>query len=74
MSQYKCKLVPIDRLPVGPIGVVEPLCNNCKTKDCSNPIEPVNITVFGKNVSWRIYKKHASASIVIQCAGHSTDF
>jgi len=73
MSLYKCKLIPIDRLLVGPTGVITPLCNDCQTKDCSNPIEPVSFTVFGKKVSWRIYKKYASASIVVQCAGHSRD-
>lgn len=73
MSQYKCKLVSIDRLPVGPIGVFEPLCNKCETKDCSNPIEPVKISVFGKQVNWRVYKKGALASIVVQCAGYSNE-
>lgn len=73
MSQYKCKLVPLDRLPVGPVGVVKPLCNNCETKDCTNPIEPVNISVFGSQYNWRIYKKHTVASVVVQCVGYSRD-
>jgi len=73
MSQYKCKLVPIDRLPVGPTGVFSPLCNTCETKDCSNPIEPVKISVFGSQVDWRIYKKASTASIVVQCSGYSKD-
>lgn len=73
MSQYKCKLVPVERLPVGPVGVVEPLCNNCETKDCSNPILPVQINVFGRQVQWKVYKKNYGASIVVQCAGYSKD-
>jgi hypothetical protein len=73
MSIYKCKLVPLDRLPVGPVGVVCPLCNDCETRDCTNPIEPVKITVFGRQVNWKIYKKSHIASIVVQCAGYSKD-
>ena len=73
MSQYKCKLFPIDRLPVGPMGVVPPLCNSCETKDCSNPIEPVKISVFGKQADWRVYKKGVLSSIVVQCAGYSNN-
>lgn len=73
MSQYKCKLIPIDRLPVGPTGVFEPLCNTCETKDCSNPIEPLKISVFGKQVIWRVHKKGVLSSIVVQCAGYSKD-
>ncbi len=73
MSNYKCKLIPIDRLPVGPVGVFSPLCNTCETKDCSNPIEPAKISIFGVQVDWRIYKKHNVSSIVVQCAGHSKE-
>jgi hypothetical protein len=73
MSLYKCKLVPLDKLPVGPIGVVSPLCNDCETRDCTNPIEPVKVTVFGRQLDWRIYKKSHISSVVVQCAGYSKD-
>lgn len=73
MSQYKCKLVPLNSLPVGPTGVFQPLCNTCETKDCLNPIEPVMITLFGKQVQWKIYKKSVNSSIVISCTGYSKD-
>jgi hypothetical protein len=71
MSIYKCKLIPIDRLPVGPMGPISPLCNSCETRDCSNPIEPVAITVFGSKTTWKVYKKKNAASIVAQCEGYS---
>lgn len=72
MNQYKCKLFSLDKLPVGPMGVVEPLCNSCNTKDCSNPIEPTKITVFGRVVEWRIYKRQSNTpASVIQCDGYS---
>lgn len=73
MSNYKCKLIPIERLPVGPIGVFSPLCNDCETRDCSNPIEPVKIMIFGKQVEWKVYKRHTNTSIVVNCAGYSKD-
>lgn len=71
MGSYKCKLVPLERLLVGPVGVMQPLCNNCETRDCENPIQPTQVTVFGKNVTWRIYKKASNASIVVHCEGYS---
>lgn len=71
MNNYKCKLIPLDRLPIGPMGPIVPLCNNCETKDCSNPIEPVSVTVFGSKVNWKVYKKKGGTSIVAQCEGYS---
>ena len=73
MGSYKCKLVPLDKLLVGPIGVMKPLCNNCETMDCENPIQPQIVTVLGKNTEWKIYKKHTAASAVVSCAGYSND-
>lgn len=71
MGQYKTKLYPLEKLLVGPMGVIEPLCNSCTTRDCDNPIQPMNVTVFGKNINWKIYRKANVASIVISCTGYS---
>lgn len=74
MSTYKVKLFPLDKLPVGPMGVVEPLCNSCQTKDCSNPIEPTTLTIFGKQQQWKVYRKNINnPSIVLQCVGYTKD-
>jgi hypothetical protein len=70
MSLYKCRLVRVDHTPVGPGGLVSPLCNECETKDCSNPIELVKISIFGKTLDWKVYKKN-NISIVVQCEGYS---
>lgn len=71
MGQYKAKTVSLDKLIVGPLGVVEPLCNSCSTRDCDNPIQPMSVTVFGKKVNWKIYKKAANAAVVVACTGYS---
>ena len=71
MSAYKCKLVPLERLVVGPKGVIESLCNSCETRDCDNPIQPTKMTIFGKPVNWRVFKKSHTLSMVIQCEGYS---
>lgn len=73
MSAYKCKLVPMERLLVGPLGTMQPLCNNCQTRDCDNPIKPMQVTVFGRNVQWKVHVKGSKASMVIQCEGYSQE-
>jgi len=74
MSQYKVKLISLDKLPVGPMGVAQPLCNTCVTKDCSNPIEPMQVSIFGVMRDWKVYKKSASnTSMVVHCVGYNRD-
>jgi hypothetical protein len=74
MSIYKCKTVPPDRLIVTHNGVYEPLCNSCGTKDCTNPIEYVQISIMGETKKWRLYRKaNSNPSIVINCNGYSKE-
>jgi hypothetical protein len=73
MSIYKCKLMPMEKLLVGPIGVMEPLCNNCQNRDCENPIQPMQVTVFGRMTTWKVYAKGSKTSMVLQCEGYSPD-
>jgi hypothetical protein len=63
----------MERLLVGPTGAMQPLCNNCQTRDCDNPIRPMQVTVFGQKTSWKIYAKANKASMVVQCEGYSQE-
>jgi hypothetical protein len=74
MGQYKVKTISLEKLLVGPMGVIEPLCNTCVTRDCDNPIQPMPVTVFGKTVNWKIFRKSNLASTVVSCTGYSRDY
>lgn len=67
---YNCQKLPIDRLPVLAIGLPEPLCNSCITKDCDNPIEPIQVSVFGIIKVQRVYNVNGKPSYVLECDGY----
>ncbi|KKL46026.1 hypothetical protein LCGC14_2349730 [marine sediment metagenome] len=50
-------------------GLVEALCNNCETIDCTNPIERKKISIVGIIKECRVYSRGAEASFVIKCEG-----
>lgn len=51
-------------------GVIEPACNNCKTSDCENPIEKVNVSIFGENKKYRCFVSGSNISMVVSCEGY----
>lgn len=69
MAHYKVKLQSMAKLPVGPGGVMGPLCDICVNKECSNPVDLVNITVFGIEKKIRLHKSGSSFMAVINCDG-----
>lgn len=70
MNRYQVKLGSIARLPVSPAGVQRPLCDSCCNKDCGNPIEFVQMSVFGLTEPTRLYKTGGSYMPVIRCEGY----
>jgi len=73
MSRYKTKHIPLDKLPVSVNGVAEPLCESCANRDCSNPIRPCKISVFGITKVRKCYVSNQAPSFVIQCEGFIPD-
>jgi len=69
MSRYKAKHIPLDKLPVSINGVAEPLCESCANRDCSNPIRPCKVSVFGVTKVRKCYVSNNSPSFVVQCEG-----
>jgi hypothetical protein len=67
---YNCKLIGISNLTVTPVGFVMPLCNSCKTKDCTNPIEIMKISVLGVIKEVRLYNRGLEPKIVVDCEGY----
>lgn len=68
--EYQCKMIDVSRLNIGPQGFVLPLCNSCKTKDCTNPIESMNISVVGVVRKIRLYNRGSEPKIVVECEGY----
>jgi hypothetical protein len=72
--EYPCKLVPVLKVLSTPKGLFEPLCNSCKTKDCTNPVEEREISILGVNKKFRMYMRGDDPCFVIQCnEGYTTD-
>ena len=54
---------------VGPIGLVESLCNECLCKDCTNPIENTEVSIMGVNKKQKVYTRGSEPGIVVACEG-----
>ena len=68
--EYRCKMINCSRLNVGPKGFVLPLCNTCKTKDCTNPIESIKTSFMGVVKKNRLYNRGINPQIVVECEGY----
>jgi hypothetical protein len=68
--EYQCKVIPISRLPVSFEGVVEPLCTNCQSRDCSNNPEIMKVSVLGIMKKYKVLVRGGDAVIVIDCQGY----
>jgi hypothetical protein len=66
---YEAKTISLSKLLVGSTGVVEPLCNFCKTRDCTNPIEKKKVSVFGVQREYLVYMRHGDPYGVVDCRG-----
>jgi len=69
--RYKCKTIKVDKLVTSHQGFIKPLCNNCKTTDCDNPIEKRKISVLGINKQMKVFVRGDDVSFVIFCEGFS---
>jgi len=66
---YKCKTIPLAQLIAGPNGFIFPLCEKCKTIDCTNPIEKKKVSIVGVKKYVRIYMRSSVAYFVVECQG-----
>jgi len=68
---YECKLMPINKLLVSPMGIVEPLCTSCDCVDCTNPIRRIVVSQLGINKKHRLYATaYNEFMVVIDCPGY----
>ena len=68
--QYKCKTISINQLMPSTQGFIMPLCQDCKTRDCSNPIEKNKISILGVKKEIRVHSRGNNFSFVVNCEGY----
>lgn len=68
--EYKCKTISFNKLIYNHQGFVNPLCNDCTTKDCSRDIEKKKVSILGVKKEIRLVTKGDDVTAVIQCEGY----
>ena len=68
--EYSVRLISINKTPLTISGVIKPLCNDCMSVDCTNPIAKTSISLFGKEEKYRLYKSGDSYRAVVDCDGY----
>jgi len=68
--EYQCKMISVKSLTVTPVGFVLPLCDSCKTKDCTNPIESKKFSILGVVRRARLYNRGIEPRMVVDCEGY----
>lgn len=66
---YRCQKISIEKLPVASSGIIPSLCDACITRDCDNPIKPVQISVMGISKKCRAYVVNGRPHFVYECEG-----
>jgi hypothetical protein len=69
--EYKCKTVSADKLIATPMGFVMPICQECKTGDCENPIEMRKVSIVGIKKDVKVFVRGNQFSFVINCNGYT---
>jgi len=69
--KYQCKTIPISHLLIGVSGPILPLCDRCKTKDCSNNIQFKAVSTLGITSEHRVIQRGDDCMFVINCDGYS---
>ena len=67
--EHDCKAIPLVQVVVGPMGIVEPLCDVCGTLDCTNPIEKRKVSIVGVVKKKRVLVRGSSIFFVVECSG-----
>lgn len=68
--EYNVRLVSLNEVPMGTDGIVEPLCNSCMSIDCTNSIAKTQVSILGKEETYRLYKHGNSYRMVVDCDGY----
>jgi len=69
--EYKCQTANISQLNVTANGFFMPLCETCKTMDCTNPIEKMKISILGVMKEVKTFNRGIEPRFVVQCEGYA---
>ena len=69
--EYKCQTMSISQMVIGTEGFVSPICETCKTVDCTNPIERKQISIVGVTRKVKTYVKGIDPYFVVGCEGYT---
>jgi len=67
--EYKCETISLQKTFVGPKGIVEPLCNHCEAKDCTNPVQWQSISIMGITKKYKVLTMNENYHAVVKCEG-----
>lgn len=68
--EYDMVLVPISKALMGSSGLSKPLCNDCRTPDCTNPIRERSVSVRGLVIKMRLWVSNNVVRQVVSCKGY----
>jgi hypothetical protein len=68
--EYEAQLMPLNKCILGPNGLSMPLCNDCQTPDCTNPIRERLVSIRGIAVNMRVWVSHDILRQVVMCKGY----
>jgi len=72
--EYEVQLVPVNKAILTHKGVLEPLCNNCLSPDCSNPIKNMVVSIVGIPTTYKLWvEKNGMVRQVSSCKGYICD-
>lgn len=68
--EFECVLANISKLNLNPQGLQKPLCDSCVTTECTNPIQKVNISLFGVTRECKLHVAGSGTMAVVACKGY----
>ena len=68
--EYRCSTISAAEMVIGPKGVIMPLCEDCCTVDCDNPIEKTQVSLVGITHYIKVYNRGVEPRFVMQCQGY----
>jgi len=67
--EYICDLVNVNKYIHTKNGITLSICNACQCRDCTNPIEYIDYSIYGITVKCKIFKRGNTPYFVAACNG-----
>jgi len=71
--EYSCDLASVNKYIHTKDGIALSICNTCQCRDCTNPIEYVEYSVYGVVIKCRIFKRGNTPYCVTACSGYLSE-